>query len=106
MRFIGQWSMQPPQRMHAVGVTGRASFSLNARMALVPLATGASRSYWATPIIGPPMTSFFGSQEKPPAKSMTSLQAVPMGAMTFFGSLMAEPSTVMHFSTSGMPVVQ
>ena len=52
------------------------------------------------------MTSFFGSQEKPPAKSMTSLQAVPIGAMTFFGSLMAEPSTVMHFSTSGMPVVQ
>ena len=48
----------------------------------------------------------FGSQPKPPAKSITSLQAVPMGAMTFFGSLMAEPSTVMHFSTSGMPVVQ
>ena len=27
-----------------------------------------------------------------------------MGAITFFGSFTAEPSTVMHFSTSGIPV--
>ena len=43
---------------------------------------------------------------KPPQASNTSPMRMPLGTMTFFGLATAEPSTVMHFSTSGMPVLQ
>ena len=36
----------------------------------------------------------------------TSASFMPMGTITFLGFATAEPSTVMHFSTSGIPVLQ
>ena len=44
-----------------------------------------------------------GSAESPPAASIRSRIGVPIGTIRFFGSAIAEPSTVTHLSTSGMP---
>ena len=75
-------------------------------MALFCLRTGISVLTTASPIIGPPVIILPGSALKPPQKSIISPTFMPIGTRTFFGSAIAEPSTVSERLTSGLPLLR
>ena len=93
-----------PQRMQAGCSTVRSSSSQKARMALVPLPMGASMSYWACPIMGPPIRILKVLFFTPPQASSSSWMGAPMGHSRFLGSLTPEPDTVTTRWVTGMPV--
>ncbi len=95
--------MHWPQRMQTGFSTVRFSSSEKASSAAVPLPHGTFRSYWARPIIGPPMMIFHGVLAKPPVCSNTHCIGVPTRTRTFFGAAMAEPDTVTTRSMAGRP---
>ena len=66
------------------------------------MVTGTSRLVWATPIMGPPESTFSGWHLKPSTYSSSSLYSVPVFTIRFRGLFTASPVTVTTRRISGV----